>query len=213
MARTLQIWALAVAAVLGVVWVRCVVEGRNELANAHKASDFASKIMHLQQAMRWYAPGADHCVEAAEGLEALAREAEASGRPEEALAAWRRLRGAIRATRHLWTPFADRAAAVDERIAELMAHQQLVEASATLRGRDRARLVADHKALLAQDPTPATGWILLITLSFLGWVGSAFVLTRRGFDAALTLQSGPFLRWSATTLGFFALWLVGLWRA
>lgn len=213
MVRTLQIWALAVLAVLVVVWIRCVVEGQSELAAAQKATDFTSRITHLQQAMRWYAPGADHCVDAANQLEALAREAEIAGRPEEALAAWRRLRGGIRATRHLWTPFADRAATADDRIAELMAHQQLAEGGPTVRGRTRAQLVADHKALLALDPTPGTGWILLITLSFLGWVASAFVLTRRGFDAALTLQSGPFLRWGATTLGFFALWLLGLWRA
>jgi len=208
-------WPIAVAlvAVLGVVWVRCLVESHAELDAATHAPDFASRIMHLQQAMRWYAPGAGAPVEAADRLEAAARLAEVQGQPDEALAAWRRLRGGIRSTRHLWSPFGEREAAVDTRIAELMATQQLALGGPSVRGRDRATLVADHRALLALDATPKTGSILLILLGFVAWVASAFTLTRRGFDATLRVQRGPFLRWSMATLASFGLWLVGLWQA
>ncbi|MEZ4467201.1 MAG: hypothetical protein R3F43_22845 [bacterium] len=207
-------WLLAaLAAVLAVVWIRCVVEGRAELERAEAAPDFASKIEHFQYALRWYAPAGGVSAQAADALEGLARLAEAQGRRDDALAAWRRLRGGILAIRHLGEPLGERLPMVNARIADLMADAQLAEGGPTLRGRDRAALIADHAALLALDPTPAAGWRMAILLGFLGWVASAFAVTRRGFDAELKVRPGPLLRWGASTVVCFGIWLLALWRA
>ncbi|MCB9546735.1 MAG: hypothetical protein H6706_12895 [Myxococcales bacterium] len=207
-------WLLAaLGAVLAVVWIRCVVEGRAELQRAAETRDFESKIEHLQYALRWYAPLGSVSAEAADELEGLARLAEATGRSGEALAAWRRLRGGILAIRHLGDPLGDRLPAVNARIAALMATAQLDAGGATVRGRDWVALNAEHAALLALDPTPAAGWRLAILLGFLGWVASAFAVTRRGFDAELKVRPGPLLRWGASTVICFGIWLLALWRA
>lgn len=205
-------YLLAFVLVLAVVAGRVWHGARTELETAAKHQG-AERLDRLQWAMRWYLPGASAPREAADALEALARASEADGKIEDALAAWRRLRGGILATRHLWSPFGDRLPRVNARIAELTADLQLGTGSVSIRGRDRATLIADHLALLQLDPTPALGWSLAVFLGFLGWVGGAAWTIRRGLTAEGALRRGPFLRGLAVTALCFGVWIVGLLNA
>ncbi len=207
-------WGVAaVVFVLGVVWARAWTSARAELEAgraAQAAGDHRASIERLQFALRWYTPGASAPVEAADALLAIAEEAELRGDRDLALAALRRLRGGMRAVRSVYSPFAQRMASVDDRIAALTADAQLALGQPTIRGRDRAQLVADHRALLALDPTPSPGWSLLVVLGFGGWVAGGFLTLFRGLDADGRVRGAAFLRWGGLTLGAFALWIVGL---
>jgi hypothetical protein len=206
-------WYLAAAAViLSVIIGRVWTSARDELAQARQ-SQGAERLDRLQWAMRWYLPGAQAPRDAADELADYAIRAEQAGRQEDALGAWRRLRGGILATRHLWSPFGDRLPEVNRRIAMLTADLQISSGAITVRGRDRSTLVADHLALLQLDPTPAPGWGAAVFLGFLGWAGGAAWTIRRGLNAEGKVQRRRFLRGLAFTALCFGVWVLGLLNA
>lgn len=200
--------AVVLAVICGRVWHSARVELETGLA-----SQGAERLDHLQWAMRWYLPGAQAPRDAADALADFATGAEQAGRIEDALGAWRRLRGGILATRHLWSPFGDRLPAVNQRIATLTADLQLTARTTTVRGRDRATLIADHLALLRLDPAPSPGWGAAVFLGFLGWAGGAAWTIRRGLTAEGRIQRGHFLRGLALTALCFGVWILGLLNA
>lgn len=206
------------------LWLR----GRSalELAQSAEAQDaFWAAADGYQQAMRAYLPGCETSQLGADGLERLAKKAEArlnastssderAIHRSEALEAWRRLRGGVWATRSFWKPFGDRQALADERIAELMADEILASgAEAIIRGRDRATLVADHRALLARDPTPSPWWSMLCFFCFCGFVGSVFGWIFKGFDAEGHRCLPYFWCFGLCWVACFGLWAVSLWLA
>jgi hypothetical protein len=197
--------ALAIVVVLGAVWARAWTSSRAELAQARAAGDTARAITHFQYAMRWYTPGAQAPREAAEALWTIA-----SSAPDRdtALSALQALRGGVRATRHLWSPFARWAAPTDRAIARLMAEAQAGQPSAE--GRSVEALERWHASLLALDPTPAPGWSLVVVLGFVGWVAGGFATIYRGMDREAKVVRRPFVRWAGFTAASFALWIAGL---
>jgi tetratricopeptide (TPR) repeat protein len=215
--RTARWITLALLAVIAVIWVRVATSARHEFEHgqaAEAAGAMPDALRHYQYALRWYSPFATAPQAAADALWRIAEAADTQGDRATALAALRRLRGGIRATRWLLSPFDAYADPVDDRLAEHTADEQLAQGNAeTIRGRSRAQLVADHRALLALDPMPATGWSLLVVLSFLGWVGSALLAISQGLTKEVRIIPAPLLRWSASALLCFALWVLGLINA
>ncbi len=208
--------AAALAVVVSVVWIRVWSSARDELAQARQAraaGDVEAAIRHYQYAIRWYSPGAGAPAQAVSELRLLARDLEGRGDAPNALRAWRRLRGAIRATRSVYTPYGEHAGEVDHRIAHLTAAEQLALGHPTIRGRDLATLEADHLALLKLDPTPPAGWGLLVVLSFLGWVTGGFLTIARGFDREARVVRPGLVKWAATTAVCFSLWVFALMMA
>jgi hypothetical protein len=179
--RVLPIVA-CVLAVLGALAIRVVVEGRSALA----AGDY-------ETAARWYLPFAPHVDEAYANLRTLTK----SEDPAVALAAWRSIRSAARATRSLWQPHADDLAEADAQIAKLSA---AAPGGGKLDGGDR---LAWHQDRLARDVRPSLAAAILAGVGIALWVAGAFVLARRG-----TFAVGPT---GVIVLGL-ALWLVGLYK-
>ncbi len=207
-------WLAALLVVLSVAAGRAYVSAREALAAAQAseaAGDLATALARYQFAMRWYTPGADAPVAAADALTRLADAAEARGDRAGALAALRRLRGGIFSTRSLYSPFGDRLAAVDTRLARLSAAEQV--AAGLDRGQSPEALEAEHARLLALDPTPTPGWALAATLGFFGWVGGALGFIFRGLDAGLRLVQPAARRWSLVFACSFGVWVLGLWFA
>ena len=171
-----------VLAVLGALAIRVVVEGRAALA----AGDY-------ETAARWYLPFAPHVDEAYAKLRTLTK----SEDPAVALAAWRSIRSAARATRSLWQPRADDLAEADAQIAKLSA---AAPGGGKLETGDR---LTWHKERLARDVRPSLAAAILAGFGILLWVAGAFVLARRG-----TFAVGP----TAVIVLGLALWFVGLYK-
>lgn len=214
MRRPLLAWSAALGLVLAAAWGRVFFDARAELAQARAAeaaSDLEGALVHYQYAARGYTPLAGAPREALEALLRLASEAEARGDRKTALAAARRARGAILATRHVATPFGDRLDEVNARLARLTAEEQ--RALGLEAGRDPAALEAWHAELLALDPTPGAGWALATSLGFLGWIAGAFGFIFRGLDTQLRLVRPAAARWSLVFASCFGIWVLGLWLA
>jgi hypothetical protein len=190
--------------------------GRDELELARQAEvsgDLSSAVEHFQYAARWYLPGADAPVNAVDALWRIGQTSEQGGNDALALKAYRRMRGAILATRSLYSPFGRRLDAVNDRIANLTADEQLRLGQPTIRDRSRAQLVSDHRSLLEDDPTPSAIWSLLVVLAFLGWVGGSLGTIFRGLDRDAKLVQSSFRNWLGFTVVSFAFWLLALSQA
>ncbi len=207
-------FAGAALVVFAALWIRVAVSASADLDAAQAAEtrrDLDGAVRHYQWAVRSYSPLASAPVKAADALDRLAREAVERGDRARALQALRRLRGGILATRWLLSPFGDRLADVNARLARLTADQQLAEGHPdTLAGRDRDTLIADHAALLALDPIPSPWASLWVVLSFLGWVLGALGFIFKGLDREARVQGPAARRFGALTVLSFAAWVVGL---
>jgi len=149
-----RLWLLAVVAVLGVLVGRAMLEGRAALRRAQEADargEVEATIAFSMRAAKWYVPFAAHPQAAYDKLREVARRAESSGDADTALVAWQAIRGAGRASRGPWMPFADRALEADSQIAILLATKQ---APGIDRDKPRDRLIQEHRALLAGDDGP-----------------------------------------------------------
>ncbi len=213
MRRALPLLAV-VLLILGAIWARAFSASREALAagrTAEAAGDPDLAGARYQYAMRWYTPGAEAPRAAAAALQHLAESARAAGDTERELSALRRLRGGIRATRSVFSPFGELAAGVDARLAEATADAQI--AAGLGAGRDRNGWVVEHARLLALDPTPAPSLALAASFGFLAWVAAAFGFIFRGLDADLHLVQPSARRWSLAFVTSFGIWMLGLWFA
>ena len=209
-------WLVAVLFVIAVAWGRGCVESSSAFERAVQAetsNDLVGAVEQYQYAARWYTPGSSVPPEAAEALIRIGKDAERRGDRELALKAWRRLRGAILATRGLMMPLGEYLELANTRLANLMAEQQIQQGGPTLRGRSKEQLVADHLALLRLDPAPDPGWSLLVILSFIGWLLATVIAIWRGLNTDVTIRGSSLWRWGGVSLFFFGLWLLALSQA
>jgi len=205
--RTLVVGAI-VLATLGAMAIRVVVEGRTALAEGDEAAADGrtdEAIVGWETAARWYLPLAPHVDEAYARMTELATERGARG-----LDAWRAVRSAALATRHLWTPHGDDLAAANTKIAELASRDPEGAAAAGPDAETRRRF---HAGRLARDPRPGTGAVVLAIVGIACWLTGIGVLLRRGFDAAGHPARRPALVGGAVTVAGLAAWALGLYNA
>lgn len=221
MKKALLVGAIVVAT-LGALAIRVVVEGRGALAEGDEAAAAGrtdDAIAAWETAARWYLPLAPHVDEAYARLIELATRAAggtASASPErratvtQQLSAWRAVRSAALATRHLWTPHADRLETANAQIADLASRDPYGAAAA---GPDAATRQRFHTERLARDPRPGTGAVVLAIAGLVAWIAGIGIAIRRGFDDAGRLRRRPALMGAALTLAGLAGWAVGLYNA
>ena len=121
MKRALLTGGGVLVVVVAVLAFRMLLGGRAELERAMTAADEPARVRHLRRAMAYYLPLSPYVRRAEAQLLALARAAEAKGRPQAALAIYRELRSAIVRLRSLYQPFAEDLAPIAPRIAALSA--------------------------------------------------------------------------------------------
>ena len=207
MKRALVI-AACVVAVLGLLAVRVVIEGRRALAEGDAA--LAAKrpldaIAAWETAARWYLPLAPHVDDAYARLVELAKSDRRS-----ALIAWRAVRRAATATRSLWTPHGDDLAAANAAIAQLSAEHPEGAPAAGATGPEKTAYFA---ARLAEDRRPSIAAAALAILGILSWLAGIGVVIRRGTTAGGGLVKRPALVGIALSLVGIVVWAVGLYNA
>jgi hypothetical protein len=211
--RTALVWACAAAALLALVCVRVLVEGARELAAGQRAldrADYPEGIRRLRRAAHWYLPGSPYTARAYDALERVAQQAEAQGRADHALAAWRAIRASALATRWLVVPERPRLARANRHIAALMSEQPQPPED---RDTPRARLQEEHLALLSADHAPEPAWVLVMALGFALWLGAAVWATRHGWDEHDRVRARALVLAGAVLASGLLLFVLGISRA
>ncbi len=189
-------WALAF---VGPLLLRVAWEGRVELSAADEAAaagDTDARIVHLGRALRWRLPLGGVDERAIAGLLEVADAAEADGDPTTALVACRELRSSLLGSRDLVVPHADVLAAVDARIAALMAATVPTRA-------DEAEQLARLRVASEASPLRASA----AALAFVVWMLAAVAFLRRGVDAKGRLQQPAATRLGVLMLASLLAWL------
>jgi len=196
-----------VAAVLGALAIRVVVEGRSALAEGDELvaqGQVLDGIRAYETAARWYLPLAPHVDTAYAKLRTIAEHPapDPAGGAQQ-LAAWRAIRAAARATRWLVTPHADDLTAADAAIASISAG---VPQAATADP-------AWHREQLAREARPSIGACVVASLGILLWIGGVIGLVRRGIDSTGRFVRRPALVSGIASLAGMACWALGLYNA
>jgi hypothetical protein len=202
-----------VLAVLGVLAIRVVVEGRGALSagDDHMArGNPAEAIAAFETSARWYLPLAPHVDDAYSRLRGLG----GSEDPAVALAAWRGVRSAARATRTLWQPHGDHLAEADAAIARLSARTPgAAPIGAPGTPSSTAEREAWHQARLSRDGRAGLGGAVLAAFGIVLWLGGAGAMVSRGLDGGGKLIRKPALVAGAAIVVGLVCWFVGLYNA
>ncbi|GAC1552665.1 MAG: hypothetical protein NVS3B10_14760 [Polyangiales bacterium] len=162
------------AVVLSIAATRSLVQGSAAVHRAdalYAEGEVDGAIALCLRAARLYVPLAPHVRAAYDRLRAIALHAELQGDVETALLGWEAVRAAGRATRTLWTPYADRAREADDHLATLLAARptggiQPPEA--------RDALAREHRALLAPETSPRPAVIVALYAGLGAWLLGAW---------------------------------------
>lgn len=150
---------------------------------------------------------------ASERLVALAERARAANDPAEERFCWEELRSGWLSVRSAWQPGAAWIVQADDAITRLV-----LEADGALwpdpeaSPEDREAIV---RARLAAREDPAVGWVLLMGLGWLVWIGAAATAIWRGIpaDDERPLRWPVVGRWAGLSAAGYLVWLLGLWQA
>jgi len=174
---------IAVAVGLGGVWLKVRIEAGASLSQAQaleEAGDISFAVVCYRRTIRWYTPGSAPVQTAVTRLQELGRLLEESGDQSEALLAYRALRTGILGVQSVFQPYEDDLKAANQRIAQLMALEEMSGTSQA--NTTRAAREAHHTSLLEKNHAPAVGWSLVAVFGFLLWCGCLMGLVRNGFD-------------------------------
>jgi hypothetical protein len=141
----------------GVATLRAHLDGQREIAASDAAfdsNDLRGAIEHARRAASAYAPGAPHVEQGYARLQAVARGAEASGRPELAVLAYQAQRAAALESASFVQPYPGRLEEANRNLARLAA---VTTSSANERPQAARRLFED-----AQAQGTRSGWGALL---------------------------------------------------
>ena len=199
-----------------VVCARVVASGTHELQAARTLE--AEQRWHTAaagygSAIRMYLPGAPWGNQASERLLALADRAAGAGDVDEARFCLEELRSGWLAVRSLWQPGQEFVDEAEERLADLILEDPRGDWPPRTLPPDRRRAVV--VSVLAERGDPATGWVLLMGLGYLLWIGGAGAALWRGIPSQpdRPVRWKILARWATTSLAGYLLWLLALANA
>ena len=181
---------------------------------AEKEGKVEAALEAYQRSLRAWIPFSPIPHEGLMGLQRIAKARREAGERAGELAVLWRIRGGVRAIESLWrAPFRKESESVDERLAILMAQEELAQAArgrAAPTGGTLAEKIKDHRRLLALRPAPSRLGSLWLLASFGGWILGMIGLMIRGFDQELSLVKPAVYRWGFFTVSSFGAWLLAL---
>jgi len=168
------VWSLAaVVLFVGIATLRAVLDGERELRQsdaAFDANELHGAIEHARRAASAYAPGAPHVERGYERLLAIARGAEASGRPELAMLAYQAERAAVLESASVIQPFPARLEEANRNLARLAAAKSAAEPEQTETAQRLFRAAQGKAGDRAPFGAVLAGGLLLSALG-LSWFG------------------------------------------
>jgi len=200
---------------LAVVWARAFFGSKQayEQGQAHETKgQLVDAIAFFDRSIRWYAPLNPYTCLSAQRLWDIAQQTEQRGDISTCLMALRTLRRGFNGTRHLWPSGTEWILRCSTRIEELVRSGRVAPALPV-----QGTASSDKPSHLSgrQARHPSTLWSLVVVVGFLGWIGSfiGFIMFAFKGDRTPRLGTSQALLWSCATLAFFALWILGMFKA
>lgn len=196
-----------------VVVLRVSWSGVRELRRAQafeQAGELHEAAIRYGRAIHMYLPGNPVPGKAARALLALGERHEGAGDALEARFCYEELRSGFLSVRSAWQPGRRWIEQAEARLVPLMLADQ--------RGNWPARELPDEQrraelqAVLDAREDPALGWVLVMGLGYMAWLGGAATALWRGLSEqdGLPVRWQPIRRWGAVSAAGYGLWLLGV---
>jgi tetratricopeptide (TPR) repeat protein len=171
-------------------------------------NNVAEAVAHYERSLQWHVPGSNLQDRAAEGLWNVAQKFETEKDFENAINAYRLLRGAFFSVRSFYTPGQDWILRCNEKIAVLMAAKPATSESE--KSKSYEERLAEYRSLLARQKPPKTSGALVAVFGFLGWIACTVFFIIFAMNKSGEIQSRPALIWGGGFILFYSLWIAGL---
>ncbi len=207
--RALVLLGLCVVVVVLRVTLGAMSEERRAVA-AEGEERWHQACVHHGRAIHQYVPLSPIGRRAGRALLQLADDAEARGEPLQARFCLEELRSGFLATRSMWQPGKPLIAQAEERLVRLMlADERGAWPDPSLSEADREAAVRD--ALAARED-PKLGWVLLMGLGYLVWLGAAAMAITQGLPShgAAAIRWRLVWRWGMVSALGYGLWVLGV---
>jgi hypothetical protein len=195
------------------VWTRAYYGSRkahNQAEDFLKRQQAIRAITYFDRSIHWYTPLNPYVQKSATRLWEMGNKAEQEGDIKLALIAYRTIRQGFLSASSFFVPGKSWIFKCESKIKALEAFQK------KKKGLDLDDNSPKHLIIESQDvESPVIFWSIIVEIGFLGWIGSViglimFALKRKGAGKLLSSLSLP---WAGLALVFFALWIVGLFKA
>ena len=176
-----------------------------ELVSKNK---FAEAVTHYERSIQWYVPGLRLQERAAEGLWEVAQKYETQNDFENAINAYRLLRGAFYSVRSFYTPGKIWILKCNEKIAILMAREPATSDSDKTKSYEER--LAENWKLLSSEKPPKPFWAMVAVFGFFGWIACTVFFIIYAIKKSGEIQTRPALIWGGGFVLFYSLWIAGL---
>ena len=211
--RILRTAVLMVVVFLAMVWLRAFYGSMKAYEEGEKhfeQNQTVQAITFFDRSIHWYTPYNPYVEKSAEKLWEIGERGQRDGDIRLALIAFRAIRGGFYSARSFYTPGENWIRMSEQKIHEL---EEIETAQKGLEGKAKTGVPIWERNQEVPGPNPV--WSVVVVLSFLGWVGSilAFIPCAFGPKKQGSPRSTHGLPWLGIAAVFYALWIIGMFRA
>ena len=188
--------------------LKVYLSAKSELRTAEiflAQKDFISAATYFERPIRWHMPLPGFQDRAARGMWTTAQNLESANDVENALNAYRSLRGAFFSLRSIVTLGKEWIDRCNEKIAYLMARKSSPSPDDSLEKKK-----SDILQLLKVEKPPSLPWSIMGEIGFFGWTLCAFMFIASSITKTGQLKFKQAGIWSGGFLIFYFLWVAGL---
>jgi len=209
--RNLILTLVLALVILLLVWARAFY---GSVKDYEKGEELLQKnqpiraVTYFDRSIHWYTPLNPYVEKSARRLWEIGQKAEQQGDSKVALIAYRTLRSAFYSARHFTTPGQEWIEKCETRIN----HLTTIEGKSEIKDDDGTPGIRQQTP---GDSDPDVFWSVVLEIGFLGWIGSmiAFIFTWRHSSKDRRKRLWRGYQWVVLAVGFFALWITGMFRA
>ena len=201
--KTAGIVAALLLILFAMVWARAFTGSMRTWEQGEalfQEKEYVRAITYFDRSIHWYTPFNPYVGRSAQRLWEIGARAERSGDVTLALIAYRTIRRGFYGIESVYSPGKAWIQKSDAKIGKLV---------------NQGRTGRKVEVAQGLPPPPDILWSIVVEVGLLGWLGSLVILVFRLFrsNPARRARWASGIAWGVLSVGFFILWLVGLFKA
>jgi hypothetical protein len=178
---------------------------------ALKNKDYKQAITSFNRSIHWYTPGSKPVKNSIHALWEIGIQAEQRGDQALALEAFQVLSSSLYSLRSFYLPYSEWISKCEERIAMIRTFQEEKRNPNPKLTREKQK--EEIRKILRMHTGPDVVWSIMVTIGFLGWIGSTIGLILQAFRGEKRTKIKPTLFWVILIITFYSLWIISMLRA